>query len=548
VRDRVARARFGLPDEVKNPIVSKADSSGGGLIWMKLNGAGLDQIELTTLVETKIEDRLTKLPGVAQLHIVGERRLAIRLWIDHHRLTARGLVVADIAAALERSNVDIPSGRVESLDQEFSVRTPGELSTAKGYNALVIANFDGDPVRIRDVGEAVVGAQDERSLVRVDGEVGIAMGVVKQSKANTLDVAHAVKEEIKLIRADLPEGIDFEAVWDGSVFIENSIHDVTLTIFYAIGLVLIVIFIFLRSLRATIIPAISIPISIVGTFAALYFFGYSINILTLMGLTLAIGLVVDDSIVVLENVSRWIEEGTPRLEAARRGMAEISFAVVAASVSVIAVFLPLAFLTGTTGRLFREFGVAIATAVAISGFVALTLAPALCARVLRTDAKDAGVAVGLGRAVDRLRDAYARALAVSLGRRALVGVASVVWVALGWWLFSTIDREFVPDSDRGSIMIRSRAPEGSTLEYTNRYHLEVERALVEVPEIFATVAIIAPGWPTGTRRHPLFPVLGEPGNRSLSDERADDKDRMGCGADFGRRDGVRDCEGRRLHG
>jgi multidrug efflux pump len=494
VRDRVARARFGLPDEVKNPIVSKADSSGGGSIWMNLGGGGLDQIELTTLVETRIEDRLTKLPGVAQLYIVGERRMAIRLWIDHHRLTARGLVIADVAEALERSNVDIPSGRVESLDQEFTVRTPGELHTAEEFNALVIANFDGEPVRISDVGKAVVGAEDERSLVRVDGEVGIAIGVVKQSKANTLDVAHAVKGEVELIRAELPEGIDFGVVWDESIFIEQSIHDVTLTIFYAIGLVLIVIFIFLRSMRATIIPAVSIPISIVGTFAVLYFVGYSINILTLMGLTLAIGLVVDDSIVVLENVSRWIEEGTPRLEAARRGMAEISFAVVAASVSVIAVFLPLAFLTGTTGRLFREFGIAIATAVAISGFVALTLAPALCARVLRTDTSDSGVAVRLGRAVDRMRDAYARALAVSLDNRALVGVAGIAWVALGWWLFSTIDREFVPESDRSSIMTRSRAPEGSTLDYTNRYHLEVERAILEVPEIDASVAIIAPGW------------------------------------------------------
>ncbi len=494
VRDRVARARRGLPDEVKDPIVSKADSSGGGLIWMDLAGGGLDQIELTTLLETRIEDRLTKLPGVARLYIEGSRRLAIRLWIDHHRLTAHGLVVADVAEALQRSNVDIPSGRVESRDQEFSVRTPGELRTAAEYNALVIANVDGQPVRLRDVGRAEVGAENERSLVRVDGKVGIAIGVVKQSKANTLDVARAVKEEVALIARELPEGVIFRAVWDGSVHIEESIHDVTLTIFYAIGLVLIVIFIFLRSLRATIIPAVAIPISIVGTFAVLYFFDYSINVLTLMGLTLAIGLVVDDAIVVLENVSRWIEEGTPRLEATRRGMAEISFAVVAASVSVIAVFLPLAFLAGTTGRLFREFGVAVASAVAISGFVALTLAPSLCARVLRTDARDVGIAARLGRAVDRLRDLYARALAFAMSRRVLIAAISVAWVALGWWLFREIDREFVPLSDRGSVMIFSHAPQGSTLEYTDRYHLEVERALLEIPEIEATVAIIAPDW------------------------------------------------------
>jgi len=494
VRDRVARARQGLPDEVKAPIVAKADSSGGGLIWMNLSGGGLDQIELTTLVETQIEDRLTRLPGVANLNVVGERRLAIRLWIDHHRLTARGLVISDVAEALERSNVDIPSGRVESLDQEFSVRTPGELRTAEEYNALVIANRDGQPVRIGDIGNAIVGAQNERSLVRVDGEVGLAMGVVKQSKANTLDVARAVKEEVALIQAGLPEGVGFAPVWDGSIYIEESIHDVTMTIFYAIGLVLIVIFIFLRSLRATVIPAIAIPISIVGTFAVLYFFGYSINILTLMGLTLAIGLVVDDAIVVLENVSRWIEDGTPRLEATRRGMVEISFAVVAASVSVIAVFLPLAFLTGATGRLFREFGIAVAAAVAISGFVALTLAPALCARVLRTDIQETRVTAWLGRAVDRMRDVYARALVVSMSRPILVAAGSVAWVALGWWILSQIDREFVPVSDRGSIMIFSNAPEGSTLDYTNRYHLEVEKALLDVPEIHASVAIIAPDW------------------------------------------------------
>jgi multidrug efflux pump len=495
VRDRVALSRSGLPDEVKAPIVSKSNSSGGVMIWMNLSGGGLDQIELTTLVETQIEDRLTKLPGVARLNVEGQRRLAVRIWIDHHRLTARGLVVSDIADALRNSNVDIPSGRVESVDrEEFSVRTPGELRTAKDYNALVIANFDGNFVRIRDIGEAVIGAENERSLVRVNGEVGLGMGLVKQSKANALDVAHAVKAEVELINKDLPAGVDFGVVWDQSRFIEDSIHDVTVTIFYAIGLVLIVIFIFLRSLRATVVPAIAIPISVVGTFAMLYFLGYSINILTLMGLTLAIGLVVDDAIVVLENVSRWIEEGTPRLEATRRGMAEISFAVVAASVSVIAVFLPLAFMTGTTGRLFREFGVTVATAVAISGFVALTLTPTLCARVLRTQSRDAGFSIRLGRAVDRMRDVYARMLGVSLTKPWIVFAVSAAWIALGSVLFLTIDEEFMPVSDRGSIMIFSNAPQGSTLEYTDRYHRAVEQQLLEIPEINTVTALIAPAW------------------------------------------------------
>jgi multidrug efflux pump len=509
VRDRVALSRSGLPDEVKAPIVSKANSSGGEMLWMDLSGGGLDQIELTTLIETQIEDRLTKLPGVATLNVGGERRLAVRIWIDHHRLTARGLVVSDIADALRKSNVDIPSGRVESIDREFSVRTPGELRTAEDYNALVIANFDGKPVRIRDVGKAVIGAENERSLVRINGEIGLGIGVVKQSKANALDVARAVKAEVELIKKDLPEGVHLGVAWDQSRYIEDSIHDVTVTIFYAIALVLIVIFIFLRSLRATIIPALSIPVSVVGTFAVLYFLGFSINILTLMGLTLAIGLVVDDSIVVLENVSRWIEEGTPRLEAARRGMAEISFAVVAASVSVIAVFLPLAFMTGTTGRLFREFGVTVATAVAISGFVALTLAPTLCARVLRTESRDTGFSLRLGRAVDRMRDVYARCLGASLTKPLIVVAVCAVWIALGSGLFLTIDEEFVPVSDRGSIMIFSNAPQGSTMEYTDRYHREVERQLLEIPEIKTSVALIAPAWagPAVVNRAMVFSAL-----------------------------------------
>jgi multidrug efflux pump len=494
VRDRVARARGGLPEEAKEPIVSKADYDDDGLIWISVGGGGLDLIELTTLVETRIKDRLTKLPGVAGLQIEGQRRYAIRLWIDHHRLTARGLVIADVADALRRSNVDIPSGRIESLDQEFSVRTPGELRTAEEYNALIIANLDGELVRIRDIGRAEVGAENERSLIRVDGQVGIAIGVMKQANANALEVAQIVKAEIRDIRLELPEGVIFDPAWDVSIYIEHAVKDVTRTIFYAVILVLVVIFVFLRSLRATIIPAVAIPVSIVGTFAVLYLFDFSINTLTLMALTLAIGLVVDDAIVVLENVSRWIEQGTPRLEATRRGMAEISFAVVSATVSVIVVFLPLAFMTGVTGRLFREFGVAVAAAVGISGFVALTLAPALCARVLRTTAKESALGARLGRAMDRLRDAYGRALARALDRPLLMGAFGVVWVVLGWFLFESIDREFVPAADRGSIITYTEAPEGSTLAYTDRYQLEVEKALLEVPEIRSSLAILAPDW------------------------------------------------------
>jgi multidrug efflux pump len=493
VRDRVARARGRLPDEVKEPIVAKADADAMEVMWINLAGGGLDQIELTTLAETRIKDRFAKLPGVSKVNIGGERRHSIRLWIDHERLTAHGLTIGDVAAALERENVDIPSGRVEGSDQEFTVRTLGEMKTAAQYDALILVNRDGKIVRLRDVGRAEVGARDYRSIVRLNGVVGIGLGIGKQSKANALDVARAVHAEIEAVRPELPAGVVFEADWDSSVFIEESVRDVRTTIFYAVGLVLIVILVFLRSLRATLIPAVSIPVSIFGAFAVLYFFGYSINMLTLMAFTLAIGLVVDDAIVVLENVSRWIEQGVPRVEATRRAMDEIAFAVITASVSVVAVFLPLAFLTDEIGMLFREFGVTVAAAVAISGFVALTLSPTLCARILQPPRDDHRFATRLRDGVDRLRDAYANRLTRGLRAPAVAYGIAAAWVVLGVVLLTTIEREFIPDADRGSLMVTSEAPQGSTIEYTERYQREIDEILIETPGVRSTISVVGMG-------------------------------------------------------
>jgi multidrug efflux pump len=503
VRDRVARARTQLPDEVEEPIVSKADLDQGS-IWINLSSPGLSPLDLTTLVETRIKDRLSNLPGVANIYVDGARRHAIRLWIDHHRLTARGLVIADIADALQRENVDLPSGRVESFDREFSVRTPGELRTAEEYNALVLAHRDGHPVRLRDVGRAVVGAENERTIVRIDGQVGLGIGVFKQSKANTIEMARAVRAEVKAIAQELPSGTVFEVVWDTTTYIEHAIRDVTWTIAYAVVLVLLVIFSFLRSLRATIVPAVAIPVSITGTFALFYFLGFTINTMTLMGLTLAVGLVVDDAIVVLENISRWIEQGASRLDAARRGMEEISFAVVAATLSVMAVFLPLAFLSDLTGRLFREFGLAVAGAVAISGFVALTLAPALCARVLKSAPESERSRVtgvtdepNLQRSSSHnslVRAAYSRSLDFCLRHPVGVLLAIVAWVGLGWGLYQTAGREFVPQADRGFVTVFAQAPQGSSLAYTDRYHKTMEDGLRALPEVDSVMAIVGPSW------------------------------------------------------
>ena len=493
VRDRVARARNKLPEDVEEPVVAKRDADASPIMWLALSGEHMSQLELSTLAETQIQDRLAKLPGVSEVIIAGERRFSMRIWIDNSRLTAHNLTIDDVAAALQRENVDIPSGRVESLDREFTVRTLGELSTAPDYGAMTVAVVDGSPVRLRDVAQVEVGPEDERKLVRFNGKPAVGLGIVKQSKANTLDVAAAVLDEVTAILTTLPEGVRMDKAFDTSVFIERSLRDVSESIFEAIVLVVVVIFLFLRSMRATLIPAVAIPISLIGTFAVLYFTGATINTLTLMGLTLAIGLVVDDAIVVLENISRWIELGLPPMEAARRGIDEISFAVVAATVSTVAVFLPLAFLSDKTGLLFREFGITVATAVALSGFVALTLSPMLCARILRHSAAEHGLKALLARGFDGLSAGYARVLRPLVTRPLLPIVVGAAWVVFGAVLLQVVAREFIPMADRGGLRIFSRAPEGSTIEYTDRYQRAVESIVLQYPEIDRAFSVVALG-------------------------------------------------------
>jgi len=493
VRDRVARARNQLPEEIDEPVVAKRDADAQAVMWLALSGDGYDQVQLTTIAENLLVDRLAKLPGVANVIIGGERRYSMRIWIDNRRLAAQSATIADVAAALQRENVDIPSGRLESKDAEFTVRSLGELRTAADFENMIIANINGQAVKLGDVARVEVGPQDVRKLVRFNGEPAIGLGIVKQSKANTLDVANAARAEVAELIPSLPPGVKLELAFDSSIFIRDSIRDVSLTIFEAALLVVLVIYVFLRSFRATLIPAVAIPVSILGGFGMLYAFDFTINTLTLMGVTLAIGLVVDDAIVVLENITRWVEEGTPPLEAARRGMAEISFAVVAATVASVAVFLPLTFLQDETGRLFREFAVTVAASLTVSGFVAVTLSPALCALVLRPHQQEHGVKLWLARQLERLSSVYERALAAVLRRPGLWVGVGVAWVVLGGILLPIVPQELIPKSDRSLMLIFTQAPEGSTIEYMDRYQSEAGRMVSELPEVERVFSVIALG-------------------------------------------------------
>jgi len=497
VRDRVGRIRGTLPEDVDDPVIAKQDSDASPIMWMALLGGDrFDQVDLTRIAETRVVDRLAKLPGVASIINAGERRFSMRIWIDNRRLASRDLTISDVAEALSRENVDIPSGRLESEDSEITVRSLGELKRAPDYENLIVARRGGEEVVLADIADVETGPESERKLVRFNSVPAVGLGVIKQSQANTIDVADAVAAELEQLNEELPEGAKLEIAFDGSRYIRQSIQDVSRTIVEAALLVVLVIYVFLRSARATIIPALAIPVSVVGAFGFLYFLGFTINTLTLMGVTLAIGLVVDDAIVVLENITRWVENGTPPMEAARRGMEEISFAVVAATISAVAVFLPLVFLTDTTGRLFREFAVTVASAVAISGFVALTLSPMMAARVLGRSREEGAVKRALGRGVDALRDGYGLLLRPVIEKpwvTAIVMGLTAVWVAAGVWLYGEIDEELMPGSDRNVVFAFLWGPEGSTVEYMDRYQRQAEALIMEVPEVRRNFSIIALG-------------------------------------------------------
>jgi multidrug efflux pump len=484
VRDRVSRVRGQLPREIEDPVVSKVDANAQAIVWLGLSSDRHNGLELTDAADRILKERIQRLPGVGSVIIGGERRYAMRVWLDPMRMAAHGLAARDIEAAIRRENAEIPAGRVEGVEREFSVRTRGELADPEEFGAIIVAQNEDRIVRLRDVAEVAVGAEDERTIARYNGQPAVGLGIVKQSKASTVDVAAEVRDALKELTGLLPEGMRLDVAYDSSAFIEESIREVADTLLVAVALVVLVVLAFLKSFRATAIPAAAIPISIIGAFAVALFAGFSINILTLLALVLAIGLVVDDAIVVLENVYRHMEMGKSRWRAALDGSKEIGFAVVATTIALVAVFIPLAFLTGSVGRLFNEFGITLAVAVLVSGFVALTLTPMLCSRILRPLHGGSGgwASRSFDAFFDFLNRAYDRTLRFSLRRKALMVAGAVAAVALIAVLFRILPSELVPTEDRSIAFGIVIAPEGSTLDYTDKYMREVERRLMALPE------------------------------------------------------------------
>ena len=365
VRDKVSRVRQRLPQGIDEPVIAKVEADAFPVVWIALSSDRYSRLQLSDFANRLAKPVLQTAPGAADVRIYGERRYSMRIWIDPDRLAAYRLTVQDVEDALRRSNLEVPAGRIESAQREFNVTAATDLQTPEQFRDIAIRNVNGLPVRLGDVARVEQGPQDERSAVRLNGRDSISLGVIRQATANPLDLSAGVRQLLEKVREDLPEGVNVDIANDNSVFIDRSIKAVYTTIAEAVVLVALVIFVFLRTLRASIIPLVTIPVSLIGTFALMALFGFSINTLTLLALVLAIGLVVDDAIVVLENIYRHIEEGMKPFEAAIKGAREIGFAVVAMTLTLAAVYAPLAFTPGRTGRLFAEFALALAGAVGL---------------------------------------------------------------------------------------------------------------------------------------------------------------------------------------
>ena len=494
VRDKVSRVRARLPVEVSEPVIAKVEADSQPVVNIAVEAGSLTTLEATDYVNRYIKPRLSVLPGAADVRVFGERPVSMRVNLDRTRLAGYKLTVQDVEDALRRQNAEIPAGRIESSTREFTVVAETDVRTPDAFGQIIVANVAGYPVRIRDLGTVAIGAANERTVSRFNGKPSLNIGVIKQAVANPLELSQAVQAEVGVINENLPPGMKLIVAYDTSQFIDRSIKSVFTTILEAVVLVVLVIFFFLRSLRATIIPIVTIPVSLIGAFGLMYFFGFTINTLTLLAMVLAIGLVVDDAIVVLENIFRHLEDGMSRMQAAMIGAKEIAFAVIAMTLTLASVFAPLAFATGRTGRLFIEFALTLAGAVMVSGFMALTLTPMMCSILLKHETKHSWLYNKIEAGFDAVSSGYRRLLTGALAARWIVVVGWLITIGVGGFFFTSLKSELSPIEDRGIIFGAVTAPQGSTPVYTGDQMKAIEEEYSKVPEAFAYTAIA--GFPT----------------------------------------------------
>ena len=500
VRDKVSRVRQRLPQGIDEPVIAKVEADAFPVIWLSFSADNMDVMQLSDYANRIAKPMLQTAPGASDVRVFGERKFAMRIWLDPDRLASYKLTTQDVEDALRRSNVEVPAGRIESKFREFNVTAATDLQKPAEFRQVVIKAINGMPIRIGDVARVEQGPLSERTSTRLNGRDAITLGVIRNATANPLDLSAAVRKMIPKIKENLPPGIEIEIANDNSVFIDRSIKAVYETIVEAMVLVALVIFLFLRTFRASIIPLVTIPVCLIGTFALMALFGFTVNTLTMLALVLAIGLVVDDAIVVLENIFRHIENGMAPFHAAIRGAREVGFAVVAMTLTLAAVYAPLAFTPGRTGKLFTEFALALAGSVIVSGFVALTLTPMMCSIMLKHVNNPSWFDRTMERYLQKLSEKYGqilgwtlssgRVLGRQMSRRWLV-VAVMVMAGIGsFTLLKTTKSELAPLEDRGVILTVINGPDGATMDYTTRYAQTIERMAskyTEFDRIFTVV-------------------------------------------------------------
>lgn len=516
VRDRVSRSISSLPPDAEPPVVSKADADAFPIVFLNVNSERRNLLDLTNIADNLFKERLQTIQGVSSVQIWGSKEYAMRLWMDPIKLAAYDLTPLDVRNALSRENVELPSGRIEGNTTELTIRTMGRLSNVEEFNNLIIRETGGNIIRFRDIGEAELGAQNERTILKRDGTPMVGVVAVPQPGANQLAIAEELFQRVENIRRDLPPDIEIATGFDSTEYIDQSIFEVQQTIFIAFFLVIIIIFLFLRDWRTTVIPIIVIPIALIGSFFVMYLADFSINVLTLLAIVLAIGLVVDDAIVVLENIYAKIEQGYKPIEAGILGSKEIFFAVVATSLALVSVFMPILFIGGVTGRLFREFGVVIAGAVVISTFVALTLTPMLSSKFLRREQKHSWFYYKTEPFFKRLNAAYKNSLKTFMAHRWVAFLIIVASGAVIVLLGTIIPQEVAPIEDRNSVRMFAQAPEGASFEYMDNYMDKLIAAINDtVPEAEAVISVTSPGFGAASSVNSgfAFTILKDPEDR-----------------------------------
>ena len=524
VRERVSRALNNLPDQADPPEVSKSTSDDDVIVWYNLRSDNMSVMELTDYADRYLVDRLSVAEGVANVRLGGGRSYAMKVWLDRNAMAARGISVADIEQVIRAENVELPAGEVQSNQRDFDVRVARSYLSPEDFSKLPVkAGIDGYLIRLGEVATVELGAEDDETEFRGNGVNMIGLGITKQSKANTLEVARAAQAAIDEIKLTLPDNIFIVPSYDSSVFIEASINEVYETLAIAMLMVVLVIYLFLGNVRATIIPAVTVPVSLVAAFTVMYALGFSINLLTLLALVLAIGLVVDDAIVVLENISRRIELGEPPLLAAYRGAREVGFAVIATTLVLIAVFVPLVFLQGNIGRLFTEFALALAAAVAFSSVTALTLIPMLSSKLLTKSKRTTGLNSWMNKSFTKFEGSYFKVLGKTIHQPILMALLILVSVVGLLRLVEILPSEFVPKEDRGNFFIQIQAAEGASFKENSRSMKKVEeiilpyldsgeatRVLVRLPGFGSSAGIAIVGTPIGDdKKRSTFELMDE---------------------------------------